>query len=114
MKCGGRDMWYGRLFKILILPRKSLIAWSVLRRQVFGPPTCSRGWMRICRLVGRSQVRDFKRWLALGMYVWPNADGDWPKQYIRWYSAFLKNFISQRMAWLDRQFLPAPIPIKSR
>lgn len=51
-------------------------------------------------------VRNFKRWNILGVYVWPNYyyASAWIDEI-----AYLKNFLTQRAAWIDSQYLAAPV-----
>lgn len=54
-----------------------------------------------------SQQRNFLRWPVLGQYVWPNYYvGQTFQDEVSW----LKNWVSQRMNWLDLN-MPAYIPI---
>jgi len=51
-------------------------------------------------------VRNFKKWNVLGVYLWPNgywSDPTWIGN-VNW----MRNFIKNRSAWIDTQYLAAP------
>jgi hypothetical protein len=56
--------------------------------------------------MGEARARNYERWPILGRAIWPN-------KYIgRTYEdeiKYLKDFIRQRLAWIDRQFVAAPL-----
>ncbi|MGE5612204.1 MAG: CotH kinase family protein, partial [Bacillota bacterium] len=51
-------------------------------------------------------VRNFKRWNVLGTYLWPNGyvGRGWMDD-VNW----MKNFLKTRLAWIDSQYLAAPV-----
>ena len=53
-------------------------------------------------LIGDAQERNFQRWPILNQYVWPNAfvGGDYLSEI-----NYLKSWISDRIQWMDQQFL---------
>lgn len=55
----------------------------------------------LAQLVGEAQVRNFERWPILGEYIWPNYYvGETYEEEV----AFLKNWIHDRLAFLDREW----------
>ena len=53
-------------------------------------------------LIGDAQERNYQRWPILNQYVWPNAfvGGDYLSEI-----NYLKSWISDRIQWMDQQFL---------
>src|SRR5262249_16425816 len=52
-----------------------------------------------------AQDRNFKRWRILGQHVWPNwYVGRTFDEEVNW----MKQWIMQRLDWIDRQFLAPP------
>ena len=52
-----------------------------------------------------AQQRNFKRWRILGRAVWPNwYVGSTYAEEVNW----MKQWIEQRLAWIDEQFLRPP------
>jgi hypothetical protein len=79
--------------------------WAGLRDTQF---TTERVYAFIDSLVvylDEAQQRNFERWPILSEYVWPNAyvGGSYANEI-----AYLKNWVSKRMVWMDRAFAPAP------
>lgn len=55
--------------------------------------------------LGEARVRNFQRWPILSRRIWPNTFvGKSYEDEIN----YMKGFITQRMAWVDRQFIAVP------
>ena len=55
--------------------------------------------------LGEARVRNFQRWPILSRRIWPNTFvGKTYEDEIN----YMKGFIAQRMAWVDRQFIATP------
>lgn len=55
--------------------------------------------------LGEARVRNFQRWPILSRRIWPNTFvGKTYEDEIN----YMKGFITQRLAWVDRQFIAAP------
>ncbi len=55
--------------------------------------------------LGEARVRNFQRWPILSRRIWPNTFvGKTYEDEIN----YMKGFISQRLTWVDRQFIAAP------
>ncbi len=55
--------------------------------------------------LGEARVRNFQRWPILSRRIWPNTFvGKSYEDEIN----YMKGFIAQRMAWVDRQFIATP------
>jgi hypothetical protein len=82
--------------------------WSVLRTNVFAATNVLARVDELASILSEAADRDFKKWPRLGTYIWPNPQFYvTPKTYAGIISA-MKNWISQRCAWIDSQFLLAP------
>ncbi len=57
-------------------------------------------------LLREAQARNFKRWPVLGVDLWPNwyVGPTWESEVI-----WMKNWIRDRLLWIDSQFLTAPV-----
>ena len=100
--------------------------WGELSQGVFNPSNILGRIDGLTNYFWDAQVRDFARWPRLNTYLWPNPDGitnangglvtyrNWDVNYSTpaSYSQLigdLKKFISGRFAWIDSQFIKAPI-----
>ncbi len=82
--------------------------WSELRTNILQAANLLARVDEMAAYLDEAQVRDFKRWPRLGTYIWPNPPiYSQPRTYAE-IIANLKNWINQRYAWIDRQFLRAP------
>ena len=57
------------------------------------------------QLLEAAQRRNFERWPVLGEYVWPNDHGFEERNTYSDEITYLKEWIVQRVAWLDTQWL---------
>jgi hypothetical protein len=101
--CGGDywliPFWWDRLLQDPSFQNKLGYRWQTLRA---GPLKTSVVLNYIDSvstvLNAESQQRNFQRWPVLGQYVWPNYFvGQTFQEEINW----LKNWVTQRMTWLD-------------
>jgi hypothetical protein len=106
----GRDLWYRRLFRDPEYVQASVDRWGELRRDLFATSNVLARVDKYAAFLDEAKDREFGRWPRLGVYVWPNADADWPNRTYEGTVQYLKRFIIERLAWLDRQFVPAPAP----
>lgn len=98
-------LWFGRLFEDPDFMQKYIDRWGVLRTNVFSPATILARVDELAALLREAQGRNFRRWPILGRYVHPNYYvGSSYDEEVRW----MKQWIQSRLAWIDRQFLPAP------
>lgn len=107
----GRDLcqWFRRLFDDPEFNQKHIDRWGELRRDLFATSNLLARVDGYAALLDEAQARDFARWPRLGEYVWPNASDDWPNTTYAGTVQYLKGFITQRLKWIDRQFVPAPV-----
>jgi hypothetical protein len=80
--------------------------WTELRREIFAPERILRRIDELAAQLQEAQVRNFKRWPILNRYVQPN-----PNTYGSYQGEIqaMKQWIQGRIAWIDRQFLAAPV-----
>ena len=56
--------------------------------------------------LGDARVRNFERWPILSRRIWPNTFVG--KSYAD-EIGYMKDFLFRRLAWVDQQFVPAPL-----
>jgi hypothetical protein len=54
-------------------------------------------------LIGKSQKMNFEKWDILGVYVWPNAGNVWERTTYQSEIDYLKEWLSLRIEWMDRE-----------
>ncbi len=93
--------WWRRLredyaFRELLAER-----WTSLRAGLLSTPQIHQRIDSLVTEMGEAPQRNFKRWPVLGEYVWPNAfvGNTYEEEII-----YLKNWITDRMEWLDEGF----------
>src|SRR6185436_14045522 len=86
--------------------------WGALRTNIFATSNILARVDELAALLGEAQTRNFKRWPILGRYVHPNwYVGQSYEEEIGW----MKQWIRARLAWIDKQFVAAPVPtLKTR
>ena len=90
--------WNSQLMKDRYFADRVEMRWDELRDTVFKPETIHHFIDSTTAAIHKATIRNFKRWPILGIYVWPNYV--FPPTYGEEIS-FLKNWISQRVAWID-------------
>ncbi len=97
--------WFNRLDEDPEFHQQHIDRWAELRRTVFQPEAVCRRVDEMAAQLQEAQARNFNRWRILGREIKPNyyvgptwqAELDW-----------MKNWIRQRIAWIDRQYPAAP------
>lgn len=97
--------WFYRLFQDPDFAQKYADRWSQLRTNQFEVTRVLARIDKIAAQLEEAQERNFQRWPILGKRISPNyhvggsyeGEVDWMKAWVR-----------ERFAWIDRQFLPAP------
>jgi hypothetical protein len=97
--------WYRRLFEDPDFGQQYVDRWGELRTNQFRTAKLLGRIDELAGLLNEAQSRNFKRWRILGRQVWP--------QYYTGKSyadevQYLKTWITQRLSWVDRQFLAGP------
>ena len=76
-----------------------------LRKDVFDPKKVNRRIDQLAAQLEEAQQRNFRRWPVLGQHVTCNYYvGDSFQDEVSW----LKKWIEQRVAWIDRQVAAPP------
>jgi subtilisin-like proprotein convertase family protein len=104
--CGdaGVPFWWERLASDTLFAQNLACRWQLLRNE--GPLNKTHFFGIIdsmAAVVEEAQGRNFKYWDILGQYVWPNP-GPLPTTYEGEIQK-LKNWLSQRLQWLDGAIL---------
>src|SRR6266851_1295990 len=98
-------LWFRRLFQDPDFEQKYIDRWGVLRTNIFAASNILARVDEWASLLNEAQERNFRRWRILGRSVNPNYFvGQTYDEEVRW----MKEWIRARIAWIDRQFLPAP------
>lgn len=98
-------LWLRRLFQDPDFSQLHLDRWFQLRAGPFANPAVLQLVDRLASEVTEAQTRNFQRWRILGTYVWPNwyVAQTWPQEI-----AWMKQWLTNRLAWIDRQFIGPP------
>ncbi len=102
---GPHYKWYARMFEDPDFLQRYIDRWSELRADALAT---SNVLARVDALVAQlqeAQVRNYRRWTNLGVYVHPNRFiGKTYQEEVDW----LKQWIVGRLAWIDSQGFPEP------
>jgi len=97
--------WYRRLFEDPDFAQRYVDRWTELRATVFATSNILGRVDAMVALLQESQVRNFEKWPILGVTVSPNwYVGDTYAEEVSW----MKEWISNRLAWIEKQFLQPP------
>jgi hypothetical protein len=107
---GGGDLWFRRLFQDPDFYQRHVDRWWELRNGIFATPVLLSQVSTYTNLLKEAQTRDFGRWPRLGTHVWPNAAADWTNKTYAGTIRYMTNFLVTRLDWIDRQFVPNPVP----
>ena len=98
--------FYDRLFEDPNFQQQYIDRWAELRSTIFDTETLLNQINETATYLNDAEIRDQAVWQTLGTYVWPNY-------YIGQTYAdeinYMSNFLTQRLAWIDSQFLVAPV-----
>ena len=98
-------LWFGRLFQDPDFNQKYIDRWAQLRTNQFAVSNILAKIDGIKLQLEEAQDRNFNRWRILGQHVWPNRYvGKTYADELNW----MKSWIQQRIAWIDRQFVAPP------
>lgn len=92
--------WWERLLSDPTFAIRAVSRWNTLRADAWSDARINRFVDSCATLLGESQARNFDRWRILGTKVWPNY---YAGQTYAEELNFLKNWLRQRLAWLDQQ-----------
>jgi len=95
-----RIFWFERMMEDYTFTCELKDRWYSLRETVLHTDTLFNYIDAIVGKINNAQVRNHYKWKTLGRYVWPNYFvADTYEEEI----AFLKNWIYERIAWMDDQ-----------
>ena len=94
--------WWDRLLQDELFRQRLTARWIELRSDKFQTTSILSHVDSVTTVLNlESQQRNFQRWPVLGKYVWPNYYvGQTFQQEVDW----LKNWLEQRLNWLDANF----------
>ncbi|MBK6964645.1 MAG: CotH kinase family protein [Bacteroidales bacterium] len=91
--------WWSRMLEDSTFANNLKCRWTFLRDDLLSDAWFDQYIDSIAQVLDESQQRNFTIWPILGTYVWPNP-WPYPQTYAEEISV-LKNWIHQRMSWLD-------------
>jgi hypothetical protein len=98
--------WFRRLFEDPDFGQRYVDRWGQLRTTVFSVTNLLSRVDGLVAELGEARVRNFQRWPILGRKIWPNTFvGRTYEDEIE----YLKDFTRNRLAWIDKQFVSAPV-----
>lgn len=97
--------WFRRLFEDPDFGQRYVDRWTELRAGVLATTNVLGRIDAHVALLGEAQARNFERWPVLGVTVSPNwFVGDTYADEIAW----MKSWTSNRLEWIEKQFVAAP------
>jgi hypothetical protein len=97
--------WFRRLFEDPDFGQRYVDRWAQLRTNVFATARVLARVDAIAELLNESQERNFAKWEILGRHVNPNwYVGDTYAEEVAW----MKQWITNRLGWIEKQFVPPP------
>jgi CotH kinase protein/Chitobiase/beta-hexosaminidase C-terminal domain/Fn3 associated len=98
--------WFRRLSQDPEFVQRLTDRWAELRRGVFAPESILKRVDQMAEQLSEAQARNFQRWQILGQPINPNwYVGESYEDEVTW----MKNWIQERIAWIDAQFVPPPM-----
>ena len=101
--------YFGRLFQDPGFELRHWDRYYQLRKTVFSKTKLSDQIDALTSELSEAQERNFEKWQILGVPVWQNPRGVWERQHHVDEVAWMKNWLFQRLDWLDEQFTPPPV-----
>ncbi|HUF61488.1 MAG TPA: CotH kinase family protein [Verrucomicrobiales bacterium] len=101
---GGDYPYYRRLFQDPEFALRYADRWYQLRRGIFSTASLMNDIDNTVALIDEAQERNFVKWPRLGVYDWPNAPGEPQRNTYEKQIAFMKDWLEDRVNWMDRQF----------
>jgi CotH protein/chitobiase/beta-hexosaminidase-like protein len=97
--------WFRRLFEDPDFAQRYVDRWGELRTNQFAIVKILTRIDELAALLNEAQVRNFRRWRVLGRNIWPNA---FVGKSFSDEIGFLKEWIRQRIEWMDQEFMLPP------
>ncbi len=101
----GNPFWWDVLFDEPFFRKRLKCRWESLRENILSEEYLLNHVDSMAMLLDEAQERNFDWWNILGQYVWPNPST--PPTYQGEINN-LKNWISNRLAWMDNQIDDLP------
>jgi hypothetical protein len=102
--------WFRRLFEDPDFAQQYVDRWSELRANVFATSNFLAKIDRLLESLNEAQQRNFAKWEILGRDINPNYFvGNSYQEEVDW----MKGWITNRLSWIDAQFLAAPRMVAS-
>jgi hypothetical protein len=97
--------WFRRLFEDPDFAQRYVDRWGELRTNQFSVGKILARVNELAAELNEAQERNFRRWRVLGRNIWPNA---FVGQSFNDEIDFLRQWIRQRIAWMDEEFMYPP------
>ena len=97
--------WFRRLFEDPDFAQRYADRWGQLRTNQFAVAKILARIDELAAQLDEAQARNFRRWRILGRNVWPNA---YVGKSFSDEISFLKQWIRQRIEWMDQEFMSPP------
>jgi len=94
--------WWNKLLRDPGYVTKLKKRWTTLRKKELSDQRITFVIDSLTNVIAEAQLRNYQRWPILGNYIWPNYNwaGNNYLAEVNW----MKNWISQRLTWLDQQW----------
>ena len=100
------DPWVRGLLRDPNFNQRQIDRWGQLRTNILASSRVLARVDELAASLDEAQVRNFQRWPVLGVWIWPNwYVGESYQDEVNW----MKAWIEGRLAWIDSQFLAAPM-----
>lgn len=87
------------------------LRWNELRADKFSDASLFAYIDSIASELAIPQTREFQKWPVLGQYVWRETSGFDQRDTYQKEVDYLKEFISNRLSWIDKQFITLAKPL---
>jgi len=103
--------WWPKMLSSSTFKTQSKTRWDMLRQGALSDESISTVYDSLVDLTAEAQERNFVKWPVLGVYVWANSHvSSSHAEEISW----LRNWLENRLNWLDNQFDTYPIGIQQQ
>jgi hypothetical protein len=103
-----RTFWMKRLLEDQNFKNKLKARWTEIRNGVFSNNNIMTFINQTISRIEEARIRNFIKWPIIGQYVWPNyyIGPTYEAEII-----FLKNWITQRLNWMDIELTGSSLPV---
>jgi hypothetical protein len=103
-----RTFWMKRLLEDQNFRNKLKIRWTEIRSGVFSNSNIMAFINQTISRIEEARIRNFIKWPIIGQYVWPNyyVGPTYEAEIV-----FLKNWITQRLNWMDNELTGTSLPV---